>query len=88
MTDHKETALELLGSIRLDTGDLYDQSPSARKLRVELAQVHVTLALVEQQRIANLIALGQAWIPPLASLDGTDPRPGHYREDVREGLGL
>lgn len=44
------------------------------------AQVHATLALVEQQRIANLIALGAAgesttlkWKP---------------RADIREGLGL
>ena len=27
------------------------------------AQVHATLALVEQQRIANLIALRKAWTP-------------------------
>jgi len=56
-----------------------------------IAQVHATLALVEQQRIANTIALAgwqdfgsdgrQARIASF-NLDGT------LREDIREGLGL
>lgn len=45
------------------------------------AQVHATLALVEQQRIANLIALSEHQNPPLHL-------PGALRDDVREGLGL
>lgn len=56
------------------------------------AQVHATLALVEQQRIANIIALGarkhdltdggtiRLWL--------FDPRTGTLRDEVREGLGL
>lgn len=41
------------------------------------AQVHATLALVEQQRIANLIAF--------ASANGYDPS---FHADVKKGLGL
>jgi hypothetical protein len=59
-----------------------------------VAQVHATLALVEQQRIANLIALS---VPQ--ELIGTDggtasipswmPGAGvELRDDIREGLGL
>lgn len=36
---------------------------------VAVAQVHATLALVEQQRIANLIALGNAEHGPYRYLD-------------------
>ena len=56
------------------------------------AQVHATLALVEQQRIANLIPLGKVserqWVEP----DMETREPGYYTEllraDIREGLGL
>lgn len=60
-----------------------------------IAQVHATLALVEQQRIANVIALASLRIGPndtpalrhLAiephGLDGVRPAAG-----IREGLGL
>jgi hypothetical protein len=59
------------------------------------AQVHATLALVEQQRIANVIALaslrfGPNELPPLRhlaivphGLSDVQPAPG-----IREGLGL
>ncbi|MTV64650.1 hypothetical protein, partial [Streptococcus pneumoniae] len=47
------------------------------------AQVHATLALVEQQRIANLIALGQFTIVP-----GDMPTFRHvvFDAETREGL--
>lgn len=58
---------------------------------IALAQVHATLALVEQQRIANLIALAH----PIKLPSGGevthmlhDPASGAIREDVAEGLGL
>ncbi|MGH3703000.1 MAG: hypothetical protein ACRDT9_00085 [Agromyces sp.] len=55
---------------------------------LEIAQVHATLALVEQQRLANLIALSAACDPdgdPATRLD--DLRMGLAGE-VWEGLGL
>lgn len=54
------------------------------------AQVHATLALVEQQRIANLIALS---VPQEIS-HGAEARipsyepGGNLREDIRKALGL
>lgn len=71
--DHAAEALNALGAI---TG--VDQATNQITLALE-AQARATLALVEQQRIANLIALGAAggatlkWSP---------------RADIREGLGL
>ena len=58
------------------------------------AQVHATLALVEQQRIANIIALGQVCIGsdvPLFRHLVVEPVDGHGVRptvEIREGLGL
>jgi hypothetical protein len=46
---------------------------------------HATLALVEQQRIANLIALGEECVGPGRDEVG---RSAELRPDVRDGLGL
>lgn len=40
-------------------GDALIRRPEERRDMIASAQVHATLALVEQQRIANLTALGQ-----------------------------
>jgi len=56
-----------------------------------LAQAAATLALVEQQRIANLIALS---VPPQFGAEGSSVRIPSYtldgvlREDIAEGLGI
>lgn len=50
------------------------------------AQVHATLALVEQQRIANLIALNEARGPG-DPWDFGSPRPP-IKPEIREALGL
>ena len=52
--DHAAEALRYLPA----TGDGMNTG------RIAVAQVHATLALVEQQRIANLVALGQFRIVP------------------------
>ena len=58
------------------------------------AQAHATLALVEQQRIANLIALGMytnADGSRLAQNAVATPNGEHsvaLNDDIREGLGL
>ncbi|WP_323985920.1 hypothetical protein [Microbacterium plantarum] len=58
-----------------------------------VGQVQATLALVEQQRIANIIALSS----PQEALDGAECRIPSFvrsgsvpdlRDDIREGLGL
>lgn len=49
--NHAQEALRVIST--LTGGDTLDQAYA-------YAQVHATLALVEQQRIANLIALSQA----------------------------
>ncbi len=63
---------------------------------IAVAQVHATLALVEQQRIANLIALmdspRSSTLMAKAALNGlSEGEPFAVRDlraDVREGLGL
>jgi hypothetical protein len=47
------------------------------------AQVHATLALVEQQRVANLIAWGAGSNPP-----GTTPEEDASVYEIRQALGL
>ena len=68
MTDHKAKVEELL--------HFEDRTSNASLARdaVQVAQVHATLYLAEQQRIANLIALG---------LTGPEAR-----RQIVEGLGL
>lgn len=62
--------------------------------RIAIAQVHATLALVEQQRIANLIAMGQFTngdrTPPLMhiAVEAVDEYMIQPVAAIREGLGL
>ncbi|WDH77881.1 hypothetical protein PTQ19_10145 [Microbacterium esteraromaticum] len=78
MSDRIDPAAEARRSLGLIKG--VDEQTNQITLALE-AQVHATLALVEQQRIANLIALSEHQTPPRH-------HPGALREDVREGLGL
>ena len=70
-------------------------------VQAQIAQVHATLALVEQQRIANLIALASSEIGELVStgmggLTEHQPHPDYgdtvmvpaLRAEIRKGLGL
>lgn len=54
--------------------------------RATLAQVHATLALVEQQRIANVIALGEHWHS--TGHDFIDSMAPVLRDDIQAALGL
>jgi len=84
MTDHKA---EALGFISGPSG--IDWSEEAPHVELAMAQVHATLALAEQQRIANLIALATAD-------DIADPLTNNWesglwetaRTQIIEGLGL
>ena len=67
MTDHKTEAVNYLIASKIDARDDDGLKPA-------IAQVHATLYLAEQQRIANLIALG---------LTGPEAR-----RQIVEGLGL
>lgn len=70
-------------------------------LNVKAAQVHATLALVEQQRIVNLIALAEhaqrrygnyageaGGVGTIFSYGETPESNMRVREDIREALGL
>lgn len=72
-------------------GDALIRTHEQRQDMILSAQVHATLALVEQQRIANLIALS-AW-QEFGPNDGKIRIPsytqdGTLRDDIREALGL
>lgn len=99
--DHKEQATNLLESIHLDTNDIYEQTPEARGIRLDLALVHATLYAAEQQRIANLIALESAefvmadeWIPAsegrtrIVDAEKTMKRYENASRIIVDGLGL
>lgn len=61
-----------------------------RSTYIAEAQVHATLALVEQQRVANLIALAQVTIVPgdMPVMRGIIWEGERLRSDIREALGL
>lgn len=71
--DHAETALAMLDGL----GALSSISQAERA--IEMSQVHAQLALVEQQRIANLIAYVAKW---------TDDELLDVDTEIRKGLGL
>lgn len=91
--DHAATAQQILDGVH--TLDSLGQAD----LAALIAQVHATLALVEQQRIANLIALAQVKVHATdqysryagviyeASKGVTGLEPA-LRADIRQGLGL
>lgn len=69
----------------------YETADVQHLLNMLGAQVHATLALVEQQRIANIIELSHPRRMPNggeASYMLYDPETFQLRDDVREGLGL
>ena len=77
--DHVAEAVNFLGATVIDTyGD--DDRKAA------IAQVHATLALVEQQRIANVIALGEHW--QSTGYDFADSVAPVRRDDIKAALGL
>lgn len=86
MTDrinHEARAIEMLSSAPADL-----RADDA----IAVAQVAATLALVEQQRIANLIALDMQQEQYLVPEDGETGEESYWstrlRADVREALGL
>lgn len=84
--DHAAEAQKSLES--LTSWDTYTHEPAVLKK----ALVHATLALVEQQRIANLIALMHVPTGDLgqgikASLHAAFP-PRDWEADLESGLGL
>lgn len=87
--DHFTEALDFLAETEFDI-------PGVGKERVAIAQVHATLALVEQQRIANLIAAFDMEGGPYKVANNWVRNDGEVEEDahvylireIREGLGL
>ena len=91
MTDHKAEA-ELLVDGRAITVAGRERKVYADKV-LEVALVHATLYLAEQQRIANLIALLPTLdrTPVLDRMDNDRPLPTELdraMEVITEGLGL
>lgn len=76
MTSRMDHAAEARGIIAGGIGASFDQSRDS----LALAQVHATLALVEQQRIANLITVA-GWV-----LDSTPEDIGYEFDKLRHGL--
>lgn len=78
-----------------------DVAPDATAALAAIAQVHATLALVEQQRIANLIALAdhafERWVNYAGEAGGigtlfSNPESENgnmrVRDDIAESLGI
>jgi hypothetical protein len=86
--DHVAVARELIADTAFEVN-----SDDEMALDVPVAQVHATLALVEQQRIANLIALllGGDYTAWVIKGDRNMYNPEDWenvRSGIREGLGL
>jgi len=82
--DHTAKALDLIDPkrvTRLDTDAYLNR-------RVSEAQVHATLALVEQQRIANLIAVYGSTGEVESGYESRTVDFGFFVDQIREGLGL
>lgn len=82
-TDHAAEAARVLRDVSADSNGTYADA-------MAYAQAHATLALVEQQRIANLIALS---VPQELEGDATVwvssyESSGLLRPEIREALGL
>ena len=85
--DHAAEAVESLAAAKE-----WDTVPEAALLVAD-AQAHATLALVEQQRVANLIAAMTGGDDGASVINGPDNRYQDtawlaWRSDIREGLGL
>lgn len=76
MADYKKRAIDLLNWIDTDEGNRAIAAfPQGGPTVVSSAQVYATLALVEQQRLANILTI--------------QSNPGvRITDELREGLGL
>ncbi len=83
--DHAAEARELLDH-SVESSDK-DAAIAMLHTNAAAAQAHATLALAEQQRIANLIALGEVRVGKRAAWDFDSPEP-ELRPEIREALGL
>lgn len=82
--DHEAETLRLADlSQHPDIGD-----PAVGALHIGAAQVHATLALAEQQRIANLIAIYVTEGAAESGFIGKGFDFGYMADQIREGLGL
>lgn len=84
--DHAAKAMEL----RTLAAKPNTSNSSAANL-IAAAQVHATLALVEQQRLANIIALHRHEVEYDIGGDRSylyKPATEDLRDDIRKGLGL
>lgn len=80
MTDHKALAESLIARVERAEGMSKQVGVRNPTLEIAAAQVHATLYLAEQQRIANVIALGSG------VFNSRDYEK--VRAQIFEGLGL
>lgn len=80
-TDHAAEARRVLGNFPHE--DLMSNTDA-----LAWAQVHATLALVEQQRIANLVAIYGATAEVEDGYKSVGVDYGHLSAEIREALGL
>ncbi|CAN5419957.1 hypothetical protein BH09ACT9_BH09ACT9_00160 [soil metagenome] len=102
MTDHKAEAVELIDQCETGVYDGVQNTVTMQPVEALLqAQVHATLYLAEQQRIANLIALSEHAYGRFGNYAGEAGGMGTLfsypteqsgnmalRTEFREGLGL
>lgn len=81
-TGHKAEAERLVDFEQAVSQETADKARAASSA----AQVHATLYLAEQQRIANLIALGETNV--IDPGDDSLYPVTKMRDDIRKGLGL
>ena len=98
MADRIDHAAEAVALLRRVSGSR--MSDAEASVSVSAAQVHATLAVAEQQRIANLIALesarshrtdrrGHYWGPDLLWEPGPDPEGNAVlRPEIARALGV
>jgi hypothetical protein len=79
--DHKAEALVALAAVS-ELGLSNDEGYRKQEMLTE-AQVHATLYLAEQQRIANLIAYANNWYP-----DSRTEAGDLIHSMIRDGLGI
>ena len=99
MTDHSETAIDHLAKVEKAVKNLKDSQFPANVIAslnanwardIAIAQVHATLALVEQQRVENILTVSQMVAergPEITGFQLDELRVGVAGE-VWEALGL
>lgn len=89
MNERIDHAAEARGEMRYSHDCLADGREDRAGLALSEAQIHATLALVEQQRIANLIALHRHEVKyDIGSWSRLYNEGEELRPEIKEALGI